>query len=327
MAVPADRKVPLLHAFYHLFEHGGSADLLDLSNIGEKPEEVELLDNIHRLIAVHASLKPEYQEVIVEICKEMGAGMAKYLDKEVETEEEYNEYCYYVAGLVGVGLSGLFAASGLEDPRYADMKALSNACGQALQKTNITRDMQEDLGEGRVFWPKDIVHQYVTRMEDMVNPKHRTMALRCLNHMVLLCVQHAPDTLSYMAGLVTPEVLRFVAIPQVMALGTVAILYNNPEVLEKNVKMRKGLTARIFMSINSFADVCRWYLVFTRQLRDAVGSPSNEVETRMVAVLDKVEAICAEHVDDGFSAMDWAVAGAWAASSVYLLQKTLHSHL
>jgi len=31
----------------------------------------------------------------------------------VHTLKDYNRYCYYVAGLVGVGLSRLFAAGGV----------------------------------------------------------------------------------------------------------------------------------------------------------------------------------------------------------------------
>jgi farnesyl-diphosphate farnesyltransferase len=45
----------------------------------------------------------------------MGEGMAKYAgEKTVVTLDDYNEYCHYVAGLVGIGLSQMFAASGLE---------------------------------------------------------------------------------------------------------------------------------------------------------------------------------------------------------------------
>ena len=35
----------------------------------------------------------------------MGAGMAKYIQQDVETIADYDEYCHFVAGLVGVGLS------------------------------------------------------------------------------------------------------------------------------------------------------------------------------------------------------------------------------
>ncbi len=48
----------------------------------------------------------------------MGAGMAKFaVDQKVVTLADYNEYCHYVAGLVGIGLSRMWACSGLECKR------------------------------------------------------------------------------------------------------------------------------------------------------------------------------------------------------------------
>ena len=44
-------------------------------------------------------------QVIADITKRMGAGMAKYIEQDVETIADYDEYCHFVAGLVGVGLS------------------------------------------------------------------------------------------------------------------------------------------------------------------------------------------------------------------------------
>ncbi len=44
-------------------------------------------------------------QVIADITRRMGAGMAKYIEQDVETVADYDEYCHFVAGLVGVGLS------------------------------------------------------------------------------------------------------------------------------------------------------------------------------------------------------------------------------
>ena len=44
--------------------------------------------------------------------------------------EDYNEYCHYVAGLVGYGLSRLFHAAGTED---LASDQLSNSMGLFLQ--------------------------------------------------------------------------------------------------------------------------------------------------------------------------------------------------
>ena len=44
-------------------------------------------------------------QVIADITRRMGAGMAKYIQQDVETIADYDEYCQFVAGLVGIGLS------------------------------------------------------------------------------------------------------------------------------------------------------------------------------------------------------------------------------
>lgn len=66
------------------------------------------------------------------------------------------QYCHYVAGLVGIGLSQLFSASKLEDPEVGQDTELANSMGLFLQKTNIIRDYLEDTQEGRAFWPQEV---------------------------------------------------------------------------------------------------------------------------------------------------------------------------
>ena len=66
------------------------------------------------------------------------------------------QYCHFVAGLVGIGLSQLFSASQLEDPEVGQDTELANSMGLFLQKTNIIRDYLEDTLEGRAFWPQEV---------------------------------------------------------------------------------------------------------------------------------------------------------------------------
>jgi farnesyl-diphosphate farnesyltransferase len=52
----------------------------------------------------------------------MGNGMADYIEKtthnkyNIITIKEFDEYCYYVAGLVGIGLNDLFDTAGVKIP-------------------------------------------------------------------------------------------------------------------------------------------------------------------------------------------------------------------
>lgn len=169
------------------------------------------------------SLDQGYQDVIYDITKRMGHGMRDFIPKEVETVEDYNLYCHYVAGLVGIGLSKLFAACELESPKFASkMDGLANDMGLFLQKTNIIRDYLEDIEElpaPRMFWPREIWGEYAEELDEFKDPENREEAVCCLNHMITDALSHATKSLDYMNELQHKWVFRFCAIPQVMAIG------------------------------------------------------------------------------------------------------------
>ena len=148
---------------------------------------VDLMVNYPRVTALFQSLDSDYKRVIEDICKRMGNGMADFITEDVVTVEQYNLYCHYVAGLVGIGLSQLFASSGLEDKSFYTAEASANNMGLFLQKTNIIRDYLEDINEEpapRMFWPKEIWGQYCRRLADLKSQRHAKKAVQCLNHMV-----------------------------------------------------------------------------------------------------------------------------------------------
>ena len=47
--------------------------------------------------------------MIADITRRMGEGMAEFIEKEVISVKDYDLYCHYVAGLVGIGLSQVHA--------------------------------------------------------------------------------------------------------------------------------------------------------------------------------------------------------------------------
>jgi hypothetical protein len=52
-----------------------------------------------------------------------------------------------------------------------------------------------------------------------------------------------------------------------MAAGTLALCYNNGAVFEGVVKMRRGLTARVFDSCSTMSEVYAWFLTFFGELQ------------------------------------------------------------
>ncbi|RVW93282.1 Squalene synthase [Vitis vinifera] len=239
------------------------------------------------------SILPLYQEAIEDITKRMGAGMAKFICKEVETIDDYDEYCHYVAGLVGLGLSKLFHASKLEDLASDE---LSNSMGLFLQKTNIIRDYLEDINEipkSRMFWPREIWSKYVNKLEDLKEEENSIKAVQCLNDMVTNALIHMEDCLTYMSALQSPAIFRFCAIPQIMAIGTLALCYNNIEVFRGVVKMRRGLTAKVIDRTKAMSDVYGAFFDFSCMLKSKVDK-NDPNATKALSRLEAVQKICRE---------------------------------
>ncbi|MFN8276451.1 MAG: squalene synthase [Chitinophagales bacterium] len=243
MTYPAEKRLPLLREFWKRnYEEGWS-----ISGVGDADDYRILLANYHKVIRVFLSLKPEYQDVITDICEKMGNGMADYAERKVVTLLDYDHYCHYVAGLVGIGLSGIFSASGLEDESLKDQIRISNSMGLLLQKTNITRDYYEDLNLGRSFWPKEIWGKYADRLDELMKAPDSQESLACLNDLVTDALQYVGDCIEYLSLIRHPQVFRFCAIPQVMAMATLAKIYNNPQVYTEVVKIRKGIAAVLML--------------------------------------------------------------------------------
>ena len=236
-----------------------------MDGVGEGDERA-LLEQFHHVVTVYKTLPEKSQEVIADITKRMGEGMASFVQKDLGQGtveiKDYNLYCHYVAGLVGEGLSRLFYSTGYETEYVNDVATtLANSMGLFLQKTNIIRDYLEDYVDGRAWWPQEIWKLYATETKELgefTEPEHRAQALACLNHMVTDALASVPDCIDYMDILRCEETFRFCAIPQAMAIATLAEVYNNPDVFTGVVKIRRGLAARLILDTDTPAGLQKW---------------------------------------------------------------------
>lgn len=241
-SIPLDTKEPVLRGFKDALEKDG------WSFDGNRPEEKdrELLVQFHNVVAEFKKMKPAYQAIIKEITGKMANGMADYCrkaaleDASVKTVAEYDTYCYYVAGLVGEGLTRLFVESEFGNPALLKRPRLHKSMGLLLQKTNIIRDIREDNDDGRRFWPKEIWSKHVGDFNDLFKPQNREAALNCSSEMILNALEHVEECLFYLAGLREQSVFNFCAIPQTMAVATLELCFRNHAMFERNIKITKG---------------------------------------------------------------------------------------
>jgi phytoene synthase len=79
----------------------------------------------------------------------------------VATFDQLADYCYHVAGAVGLACIHLW---GFRDARAP---AAAIDCGTAFQLTNILRDLGEDAGRGRVYLPREDLDRFQISAADL----------------------------------------------------------------------------------------------------------------------------------------------------------------
>jgi squalene synthase HpnC/squalene synthase HpnD len=80
------------------------------------------------------------------------------------TFDQLSEYCYRVAGTVGLTCLHVF---GFSDPKAPD---LAERLGLAFQLTNIIRDVRSDFEIGRVYIPQEDLERFGIHAEDLRGP-------------------------------------------------------------------------------------------------------------------------------------------------------------
>lgn len=281
--------------FYQFLDSDSDAQSWSSDRFGTGPEK-ELLQRFPLLMECFRALESSHRVVIRDITRRMGKGMADHIeDVSCESVADYDLYCHYVAGLVGLGLSDIFVLSGLEHPSVSEKTHLANSMGLFLQKINIIRDYLEDITDGRTFWPREIWLQYGGHLGEFKDPANRKFSLAALNHMVTDALRHVPQCIEYMSNIQTDDVLNFVAIPQVMAIATLAEVYNNGRVFEGVVKIRRPRTAQLVLETNNMDAVYKVFFDYSASMLKAVEPHDPNAETTR-ELLNHIIDICLPHV-------------------------------
>ncbi|KAI5808794.1 isoprenoid synthase domain-containing protein [Peziza echinospora] len=290
MSLPLHEKEPYLRSFHEILDKEGWT----FTKSGPNEKDRQLLVEFSVVNEEFAKIKKEYRDIIKDITKKMGNGMADYANNAehnvngVNTIADYDLYCHYVAGLVGEGLTGLFVAAGLANPALLQRKNLSNAMGLFLQKTNIIRDYREDLDDGRRFWPKEIWSKYTDDFKSLADPKNEEAALNCISDMTLNALTHADECLYYLAGIKDQSVFNFAAIPQVMAIATLTLVFRNKDVFQKNVKIPKGEACQLMLDVGNLRSVSGVFRKYMKQIRTK-NTPSDPNFLKISAACAKVD--------------------------------------
>ncbi|KAL4790264.1 farnesyl-diphosphate farnesyltransferase [Aspergillus venezuelensis] len=278
----------------------GFKDILDIDGWtfdgnGEDVLDRDLLLNFDCVITEFKRLKSVQRDILKDITGKMGAGMAAYTcttGTNIKTINEYDEYCWYVAGLVGEGLTRLFFEAGFVDRTLLERKDLHKSMGLLLQKTNIIRDVHEDFVDCRRFWPEEIWSCHVESFDDLFKstPNCRERALECTTHMMVNAICHIEDCLTYLSSLKEASVFNFCAIPQAMALATLELCLMNAELYRWNLKISKRDAMGIICEVESggIKGFCTVLLRYIKRIEEKC-PPSDPTFLKLRIVCAKIE--------------------------------------
>jgi farnesyl-diphosphate farnesyltransferase len=129
------------------------------------PTERDLVRNMDRVIRVASNLGETKQSAIQRCVELMCYGMPRFQFnasvRGLARSSDLDDYCYYVAGVVGEMLTDLFCDYSQDIARRrASLSALSASFAQGLQMTNILKDVWEDRSRGACWLPQDVFSRH-----------------------------------------------------------------------------------------------------------------------------------------------------------------------
>ncbi len=135
-------------------------DIAD-EDILSAPEKTTLLDRWKTALADRRNLPPvllalmEKYRLDADLLIEIIRGVEMDIDPQTyETYEDLRAYCWRVAGAVGLVSIEIFGCRSPLSKTYAEN------LGQALQLTNILRDVAEDAAMGRIYLPLEDLRRF-----------------------------------------------------------------------------------------------------------------------------------------------------------------------
>lgn len=111
-------------------------------------------------ISASFGIEQQHLQAVIAGCQ-MDLNQSRYLDY-----PGLRRYCHLVAGVVGEVAAQIFGQTQAQTTAYA------HTLGQALQLTNIIRDVGEDARRGRIYLPMNEMRQFGVTAQDIIQGRY-----------------------------------------------------------------------------------------------------------------------------------------------------------
>jgi len=173
--------------------------------------------------------------------------------KGLARSSDLDDYCYYVAGVVGEMLTDLFCDYSPEIARHrAALSAIAASFAQGLQMTNILKDVWEDRSRGACWLPQEVFTRHGVDLGELSNQPYDPRFGAGMHELVGVAHAHLRNALDYTLLIPSREtgIRRFCLWAIGLAVLTLRKIDHNPrftagaqvKVTRKAVAMTRLLT-------------------------------------------------------------------------------------
>ena len=206
--------------------------------IPDHNQDVVLIKNLDRVMAVFKSFSMEVQRLIGIWVVEMVMGMKKFAQEKgkgkfhfLKSMKDLDEYTYYVAGTVGHLLTALFAhfSRTITPAVVQRLEKFSSSFGKGLQMVNIIRDINADLKRGQSYIPDEILRKYNLTRKSIYDAENCIQAEQMFNELIEMAIGHLDNALAYVLNIPKEEarIRLFCLLPMFWAMQTLKIIQQN----------------------------------------------------------------------------------------------------
>ena len=236
--------------------------------------ERELVKRTPEIVRITQALNVRQRTALQRCVRIMCDGMPRFQRNKslsgLKDQHELDEYCYFVAGVVGEMLTELFCDYSDEIAEHHDeMMRLSVSFGQGLQMTNILKDIWDDQQRAMCWLPANLFEE---AGYDTNNIKHQLRDehfVAGLQQLIKLANAHLQNALSY--TLTIPDrhvgIRRFCLWALGMAVMTLRKINKHPDfessqqvkISRRMVKWVVGVSNTLTRRDGSLQALYRWF--------------------------------------------------------------------
>lgn len=205
----------------------------------DQGDDHRLLAESSRFFEILEKLPAVHRKIICRWAGEMAGGMAEFTKLydhgkdepgALDNADEWNRYCYYVAGTVGLMMTELFISHYDFTQKRADRLAeLGNSFGLGLQKVNVIKDVSDDRNRGVCYLPRDKMSEHGLSPGTLGAASER-QAESFIRALAENAIAHLDDAISY--SILIPSAYKsvrmFLVVPVYLAAATLKLIVHNP---------------------------------------------------------------------------------------------------